>query len=183
MKRKLLIFSVLAICATLLAAGTIAFFNAEGKAHNVITTGGVEIAVQEWADDEKTKPFENLSGVMPNTTVTKIAEVKNTGASDAWVRVKVEKNIKLQGEGTPDTGLVELKCNTVDWTEKDGYYYYNKILKPGEVTAPIFTAVSFAADMGDEYQDATATVDVFAQAVQTANNGATVMDAQGWPRA
>ena len=30
---------------------------------------------------------------------------------------------------------------------------------------------------------ATATVDVTAQAVQTANNGATVMDAQGWPNA
>ena len=41
--------------------------------------------------------------------------------------------------------------------------------------------VSFAADMGDEYQDAAATVDVFAQAVQTANNGDTVMTAQGWP--
>ena len=118
MKRKILILSVLAICIATLAAGTIAFFTAEGKAHNVITTGGVEIAVQEWADDEKTKPFENLSGVMPNTTVTKIAEVKNTGASDAWVRVKVEKNIKLQGEGTPDTGLVELTLNTTDWTEK-----------------------------------------------------------------
>ena len=118
---------------------------------------------------------------MPNTTVTKIAEIRNTGASDAWVRVKVEKSIKLQGDGTPDTGLVELKLNTVDWTEKDGYYYYNKILKPGEITAPVFTSVSFAADMGDEYQDATATVDVFAQAVQTANNGDTVMTAQGWP--
>lgn len=77
MKRKILILSVLAICIATLAAGTIAFFTAEGKAHNVITTGGVEIAVQEWADDEKTKPFENLSGVMPNTTVTKIAEVEN----------------------------------------------------------------------------------------------------------
>ena len=52
MKRKLLIFSVLAICVAILAAGTIAFFNAEGKAHNVITTGGVGIAVQEWADEE-----------------------------------------------------------------------------------------------------------------------------------
>jgi len=30
---------------------------------------------------------------MPNTTVTKIAEVKNTGASDAWIRVKVEKSM------------------------------------------------------------------------------------------
>lgn len=181
MKRKILILSVLAICIATLAVGTLAYFTAEGRAHNVITTGGVKIAVQEWADEGKTKPFENLSGVMPNTTVTKIAEVKNTGASDAWIRVKVEKNIQLQGEGTPDTGLVELTINTTDWTEKDGYFYYTKALKPGEVTAPIFTAVTFKADMGNEYQNATATVDVSAQAVQTANNGDAVMDAKGWP--
>lgn len=182
MKRKLLILSVLAICIATLAAGTLAFFTSEGKAHNVLTTGGVEIAVQEWADEEKTKPFEDLTGIMPGMTVTKIAEIKNTGASDAWVRVKVEKNIKLQGDGTPDTGLVELKFNTADWTEKDGYYYYTKALMPEEVTAPVFTAVTFNVAMGNEYQNATATVDVSAQAVQTANNGDTVMDAQGWPQ-
>ena len=90
---------------------------------------------------------------------------------------------KLQGEGTPDTSLVELTRSADHWTEKDGYFYYNAALKPGEVTAPIFTAVTFKADMGNEYQNATATVDVFAQAVQTANNGATVMAAQGWPKA
>ena len=183
MKKKLLILSLAAICLAITAIGTLAYFTSEGTAHNVITTGGVEITVQEWADEEKTKPFEDLTGVMPNTTVTKIAEIKNTGASDAWVRVKVEKNIKLQGEGTSDTSLVELTINTTDWTEKDGYYYYTKVLKPGEVTAPIFTAVTFKPDMGNEYQNATATVDVAAQAVQTANNGATVMDAQGWPNA
>ena len=183
MKRKLLILSVLAICVAILAAGSLAYFTSEGKAHNVITTGGVEIAVQEWADEDKQTPFEDLEGIMPGMTVTKIAEIKNTGASDAWVRVKVEKNIKLQGEGTPDTGLVELTLNTADWTEKDGYYYYTKVLKPGEVTAPIFTAVTFKPDMGNEYQNATATVDVAAHAVQTANNGDTVMDAKGWPNA
>ena len=183
MKKKLLILSLAAICLAITAIGTLAYFTSEGTAHNVITTGGVEITVQEWADEARTEPFEDLTGVMPNTTVTKIAEIKNTGASDAWVRVKVEKNIKLQGEGTPDTGLVELTLNTTDWTEKDGYYYYKEALKPGEVTAPIFTAVTFKPDMGNEYQNATATVDVTAQAVQTANNGATVMDAQGWPNA
>ena len=183
MKRKLLILSVLAICVAILAAGSLAYFTSEGKAHNVITTGGVEIAVQEWADEDKQTPFEDLEGIMPGMTVTKIAEIKNTGASDAWVRVKVEKNIKLQGEVTPDTSLVELTLNTADWTEKDGYYYYTKVLKPGEVTAPIFTAVTFKPDMGNEYQGATATVDIVAQAVQTANNGETVMDAKGWPNA
>ena len=183
MKKKLLILSLAAICLAITAIGTLAYFTSEGTAHNVITTGGVEIAVQEWADEDKQTPFEDLEGIMPGMTVTKIAEIKNTGASDAWVRVKVEKNIQLQGEGKPDTGLVELTLNTADWTEKDGYYYYSKPLKPGEVTAPIFTAVTFKPDMGNEYQNATATVDVTAQAVQTANNGATVMDAQGWPNA
>lgn len=181
MKRKLLILSVLAICIATLAAGTLAYFTSEGKAHNVITTGGVEIAVQEWADMEKTKPFENLTGIMPGMTVTKIAEIKNTGASDAWIRVLITKNIQLAGDGTPNTDLVELTLNTTDWTEKDGYFYYTKALKPGEVTAPIFTAVTFKPEMGNEYQNATATVDVSAQAVQTANNGDTVMDAKGWP--
>ena len=183
MKKKLLILSLAAICLAITAIGTLAYFTSEGTAHNVITTGGVEITVQEWADEDKQTPFEDLEGIMPGMAVTKIAEIKNTGASDAWVRVKVEKNIELQGEGTSDTSLVELTLNTADWTEKDGYYYYTKVLKPGEVTAPIFTAVTFKPDMGNEYQNATATVDVVAQAVQTANNGETVMDAKGWPNA
>jgi predicted ribosomally synthesized peptide with SipW-like signal peptide len=184
MKRKLLILSVLALCIATLAAGTLAYFTSEGKAHNVITTGSVEITVQEWADEDKQTPFEDLEGIMPGVTVTKIAEIKNTGASDAWVRVKVEKSIKLQGEGTPDTALVELNLNLTDWTlGEDGYLYYNKALKPSEVTEPLFTTVTFNVTMGNEYQNATATVDVAAQAVQTANNGETVMDAKGWPNA
>ena len=182
MKRKLLILSVLVICVATLAAGTLAYFTSEGTAHNVITTGGVDITLQEWADEGKKTPFEDLTGIMPGTTVTKIAEIKNTGASEAWVRVKVEKNIQLKGEGEVNPDLVELALDTANWTEKDGYYYYNKALKPGEVTAPIFSAVTFNASMGNEYQNATATVDVYAQAVQTANNGATALEAQGWPK-
>ena len=181
MKRKILILSVLAICIATLAAGTLAYFTSEGKAHNVITTGGVEITVQEWADKDKQTPFEDLEGIMPGMTVTKIAEIKNTGASDAWIRVLITKNIQLAGDGTPNTDLLELNLNLTDWAlGEDGYLYYNKALKPGEVTEPIFTAVTFKPDMGNEYQNATATVDVSAQAVQTANNGDTVMAAKGW---
>lgn len=184
MKRKLLIVSVVAICIAILAAGSLAYFTAEGTAHNVITTGGVKIALQEWADAEKKIPFENMTGVMPGTPVTKIVEVKNTGASDAWVRVKVVKKIELAvPTDNFDESLVELELNTKDWTEKDGYYYYNKMLKPGEVTdPPILTAVTFKPTMGNEYQNAQISVDISAQAVQTANNGKTVMEAAGWPK-
>ena len=181
MKRKLLILSVLAICIATLTTGTLAFFTYEDKAHNVITTGGVKIAVQEWADKEKHTRFENLEGIMPSMSATKIAEIKNTGASAAWVRVKVEKNIQLQGNGTPDADLVKLDLNTDDWKVQDGYYYYNEALQPGEVTEPIFTAVTFDASMGNEYQHAKVSVDVSAQAVQTANNGDAATAAQGWP--
>lgn len=184
MKRKILCLSVIAIMLAILAAGTIAYFTAEGRARNVITTGSVEIELKEWADENKTEPFKNLEGVMPNTTVTKIAEIKNIGKSDAWIRVKIQKSIELKYEGNPDTDLVELNLNDRDWITDGEYYYYKNALKPGETTTPIFTSVTFKAAMGNEYQDAKATVDVYAQAVQTANNPATdgdVKTVKGWP--
>lgn len=184
MKRKLLLLSVMVICIAIAAVGTLAYYNTNAIAHNVITTGGVNIELSEWADAEKTQPFKDPSGVMPGMTVTKIAEVENTGASAAWVRVKVEKAIKLAKEiegFTPDTALVALNINTEKWEHEGDYFYYKEALQPNEITAPIFTSVTFNKTMGNEYQGATATVDIVAQAVQTANNGDSALTAKGWP--
>ena len=41
MKCKLLLLSVMVICIAIAAAGTLAFFNGDATAHNVITTGKV----------------------------------------------------------------------------------------------------------------------------------------------
>lgn len=184
MKRKLLLLSVMVICIAIAAVGTLAYYNTDAVAHNVITTGGVNIELHEYADAEKTQPFKDLSGVMPGIKVTKIAEVENTGASAAWVRVKVEKAIKLAKEiegFTPDTALVELDIDREHWDEKDGYLYYKEALQPNEITAPIFTSVTFKETMGNEYQGATATVDIVAEAVQKDNNGDTIKDDIFWP--
>ena len=184
MKRKLLLLSVMVICIAIAAVGTLAFFNTDAIAHNVITTGGVDIELHEYADAEKTQPFKDPSGVMPGMTVTKIAEVENTGASAAWVRVKVEKAIKLAKEiegFTPDTALVALNINTEKWEHEGDYFYYKEALQPNEITAPIFTSVTFNKTMGNEYQGATATVDIVAQAVQVDNNGDSALTAKGWP--
>lgn len=98
--------------------------------------------------------------------------------------MRVDKAIKLAGAGEVDLDMVEVIVDRTNWTAgNDGYYYYHSALKPGETTAPIFSEVTFNADMGNEYQNATATVDVVAQAVQMANNGKTVMEAVGWPKA
>lgn len=193
MKRKLLILSVLAICIATFAVGTLAYVSSEVTTHNVITTGGVDIELQEWADEKETIPFENVSGVMPDTSVTKIVRVENKKekSAEAWIRVKVEKKIDLDLENnkaaegvTADTSLVVLDINTADWELKDGYYYYKHPVKPGETTSPLFKNVYFDKTMDNAYQNATATVSVYAQAVQTANNGTTwdTVKPASWPK-
>ena len=186
MKQRMLFIAAGVVCLSLTAFGTMAYFTAEDAAHNVITSGGIKIELLEWADAEKAESFPQtgVSGVLPGTEVTKIVEVKNTGSSAADVRVKADKEIRLaQGiEGDVDTALIVLDFDENFWIlGGDGYYYYHEALKPGEVTKPLFASVSFDKTMGNLYQNSTATVDVTAYAVQTANNGHTVMDAQGWP--
>lgn len=188
MKRRLLAGAVIVMCLSLLAYGTLAYFTAEDTAHNVITSGGIGIELQEWADEDKTLPFpeDGVSGVMPGTAVTKIVEVKNTGASAAYIRVRVEKEILLtEGvEGEADPGLMIIDFDETCWEKgEDGFYYYKQALKPGAVTEPLFASVSFDTAMGNIYQNSTARVDVTAYAVQTANNGSSALDAKGWPEA
>ncbi len=186
MKRKIFIVALIVICLSLTAYGTMAYFTAGETAHNVITSGQISIDLQEWADEAKTQPFpgDGVTGVMPGAEVTKIVEIKNTGTGDAYIRVKVSKSITLDEdvEGEVDLGLLILDFDQEYWTlGGDGYYYYNVPLAPGKVTEPLFASVTFDVSMGNIYQNSTAAVDVAAYAVQAANNGASVMEAAGWP--
>lgn len=181
MKRKILILSVLAILVAILAANTLAYFTADTKAHNVITTGDVAIQLNEWADEDRTKKFESPVGVMPGAEVTKIVEVENVGTGSAWVRVELTVEVWSSDKKQLPLEHVTLDINETDWTDQDGYYYYNKPLAPGETTEPLFTSVAFDDQMGNKYQNSTAHVDVNAYAVQSANNGEDVLSANGWP--
>lgn len=136
-------------------------------------------------DGEKTVPFEDQLGVMPGSDVSKIVTVTNTGGQPAWVRVSLDKAIELARgvEGEADLSLVTCDLNTESWTEKDGYYYYNAALEPGQTTEPLFTAVHFAETMSNMYQESRAILQVNAFATQTAHNGASALEAAGWPEA
>lgn len=185
-KTKILVLALAVCLVAVCAMGTVAYFTDRSTATNVITTGGVDIELIETAEkDGELFPFEDVSGVMPGDVVSKIVEVKNTGKNDAYVRVSVEKAITLaEGlEGKVDLSLVKLNINTEKWTEADGYYYYNEVLKPGETTAPLFTTVTFDGTMDNLYQNCTTTISVAAQATQSANNGTSALTATGWPEA
>lgn len=193
MKRKLLILSVLVICVATLAAGTLAYFNAEDTAHNVITSGGVGIQLIEKTKSGDTLvdfPEDGLSGILPGTSASKIVSVENTGSADAWIRVKVEMTITgSDGEALPlEIGGADSVIPVITFTPgeswtlgEDGYYYYNAAVASGKSTETLFEEVYFAAQMGNEYQNCTANLVVTAQAVQTANNGNSALTAAGWP--
>ncbi len=186
MKKKLCVIALLVICLATAAYGTSAYFTHEQTATNVITSGSIKVELQEWSDTGNgLVPFENVDGVMPGTETSKIVQVKNIGGQDAWIRVSVHKAIHLaEGvSGEVDFSLISYDLNTDFWTEKDGFYYYNTILQPSEVTEPLFTKVIFSATMTNMYQNSKAVIEVDAQAVQAANNGPGVLEAAGWPNA
>ena len=88
-------------------------------------------------------------------------------------------NEHAQGK-TPNLDLVELTIPEGWIKGNDGWYYLEA---PLTSNTPVFalTSVKFDVAMGNEYQGATATVDIVAQAVQTANNGDSALTAKGWP--
>ena len=185
MKKRLLIVSALVLVLAILGAGTLAYFTSSATAHNVVTTGGVGITlVEKMLDaDGKEVDFTNQNGIMPGQSVSKIVRVLNNAekSAEAWIRVKVEKAVTVDGKEL-DASVITMDFNTTDWTEKDGWFYYNKSVMPGDETTNLFTKVNFAGvEMDNAYQNATVTVTVSAQAVQTKNNGTTVLTAAGWP--
>lgn len=189
-KRKILLISIFTIILAIAAMGSSAFFSAEDTAHNVITSGSVNIAVVEtMLDDTELKAFpeEGITGVMPGSTVSKIVSIRNTGRSDAWIRVRVSIEVK-DGEGLPlDTGVVGFTVEGPWFNGEDGYYYYGEAVPAERETQVLFREVRFDPDMGNEYQNCTAYIKIEAEAVQTANNpipdGGTVRDVAGWPGA
>lgn len=188
---KRLVTAVAAVAAViaLAAGGTLAYFSASGEAHNVITSGGVDIELREWADTDRTAAFEDVSGVMPGAEVAKAVEVANVGQGDAWVRVKVTKSVEMQdGSAAPDLDLIQLNFDEESWELRDGWWYCKSPV-PGmaegteaAVTPYLFTSVIFSGEgMGNPYQNAEIAIDVQAQAVQVANNGDSALTASGWP--
>ena len=188
LKWKTLVLALLLAALGTVSAGTLAYFTADDTAHNVITSGGVDIELVEKTYNDNNElidwPKEGVTGVMPGESVPKIVTVKNKGETAAWVRVRADVTI-TRADGQPsDTSLIEINFDTENWTEKDGWWYCNEPVEGGETTEfPLFTEVTFKTAMDNPYQNCETEIDVSAQAVQVANNGETVMEAAGWPEA
>ena len=87
-------------------------------------------------------------------------------------------------EGTADEPAVSFDDNTKDWVVgADGAFYFNSKLAAGQTTDALFNNVTLNKLLPNEYQNCTVNVVISVQAVQCANNGDSVLEAQGWPAA
>ena len=198
MKKKMLSLALMTIFISLMALGSAAYFTVEGRATNIIVTGEVDLTLTEESktgavirDDAGNFIGLHFEKVMPGQTMDKHPTVTNTGSQPFWLRVKVTGSMK--GIQEVDLPLVlEQEEHKIDiltfngrdenWVEKDGWLYYTQPLKVGD-QVDVFTSVTIAPQMGNEYQDATGQIDILAQAVQYKNNEneGNVLNVQGWP--
>ncbi len=194
MKKRLLLLAAAVICLATVATGTLAYFTKETEVHNVITTDGVDIEIEEWQETAEglvPYPKEEPIKVMPGVTVSKIATIKNKEA-ESYIRAKFEVVITgSDGEVmdlSPETlaSIITITINGEEWLRKTGdgeWWYYAKSVEEGVDTEPFFTDVTFdGPNMTNEYQNCIVEINVMAQAVQAANNGDSAVEAAGWPK-
>lgn len=181
MKRRITIAFILIAVAAVFSTGTLAYFTAENKTRNAVTSGKVDFTIHEKTSEGKDFPSEGVR-VMPGDTVSKIVTVENTGNAPMYLRVKLTKGVNDESLSAQD--CLNIDINEKDWTLKDGYYYYNRAVGVGQTTEALFTEVNFDGEsMDNAYRGKVFDLDIDASAVQTANNGETVFDAVGWPAA
>ena len=180
MKKKFIAaFACVAAVLALLSGTSLAYYTVTEIATNVITTGGMSVAVHETTANGEAFPAEGVS-ILPGDTVSKIVWFENTGSAPLYLRVTLDKAVKDSTLSAEDCLVIDL--DSANWTHQGGYYYYNSPLTPGSSTGEMFTEVHFDADAIDnDYIGKIFTLDITAYAVQTVHNGATVLDAQGWP--
>lgn len=184
MKKRIFALAIVMICIAILASTTLAYFTDTAAARNVITSGGIDIAIVEQLAGESLQPYPGEPiPVMPATAVSKIVSVHNLEEA-AWIRAAYTVTVYDAAGNARDISAEELekliliRPDTTCWTQADGWWYYTEAVAPGAMTSPLFTEVAFSGpNMDNEYQNCTVVIDVDAQAVQYANN----QEAQGWP--
>ena len=179
-KSRLLLIASAAILLTVLTQPTLAYYTALGTATNVVTSGSVQLRIHERTADGSDFPAEGVY-VIPGDIVSKQVTVENVCGHPFYLRLKLVSGTSNEAL-TPDDCL-KLNIDLQNWTYVDGYYYYNTILQPGEMTSALFTQVEIVGDKVDQtHVGSTLSLTVNAYAVQSENNPAEhPWDASGWP--
>jgi predicted ribosomally synthesized peptide with SipW-like signal peptide len=179
-KSKLFLIALAAILVTVLTQPTLAYYTTIGKATNVVTSGDIGLMIHEKTADGSDFPAEGVY-IIPGDIVSKQVSVENVCSHPFYLRVKLVSSTTNEELSAED--CLKMDIDTENWTYRDGYYYYNRILYPGETTPALFTQVEIVGSKVDtSHIGSTLSLTVHAYDVQSEKNPAEhPWEASGWP--
>ena len=179
-KAKLLLVALAAILMTVLTQPSLAYYTTIGKATNVVTSGQIQLMIHEQTADGSPFPKEGVY-IIPGDIVSKQVSIENVCDHPFYLRVKLVSGSTNEALSAED--CLKMDIDTANWTYQDGYYYFNRILEPGEMTPALFTQVEIVGSKVDQrHLGSTLSLTVNAYAVQSENNPAEYpWQTNGWP--
>lgn len=133
---------IAAVILALLIAGistgaVFAYLTSEDSVNNKITAANTDIRIVEKFD-----PPEELK---PGTVIPKTVSVVSSSTTDCYVRVMVYFS-SLEAEKFCEPLQIQQ-----GWVKgSDGYYYWNKKVKPQETTGQLFSQIAIRKDVATE---------------------------------
>ncbi len=143
-KKYLLLCGMLAL---LIFGVTQAYFRRSVSVDNEFQSAEAKIYLNE--------KFDPNDEWVPGEEKQKEVRFGNEGAIDAVLRVRFTPNLTLK-DGTADTEAEKgFQLNFADdfrqnWTEKDGWYYYNKVLASDSLTDITLKSVTISDQIGND---------------------------------
>lgn len=161
-KKKVIAIFITAILAFVVALIIYIFFvnDAYGYfTYKALKQNSINLGYNKIVMNENYVPPLNIE---KGVSFTKEPYVTNIGNVDCYVRIKSVVSDSRVAE------YLSIDYNKEDFTYNadDGYWYYNKIVKPGERTESLFTTVSIAEDADDVVLDGF-DIYVYAESVQS----------------
>lgn len=140
--RALILLASLVLIVGMAAGGTVAWLITNtGAVQNTMVPASVPITINE-----------TVSG----TTKTSVT-VKNTGNTDAYIRVAIVANAVDENGNVIAGDHPAYTVNPTNWTQIGNYYYYNGIVSSGGQTAKLFS---------DDVNFADGEVNILAESIQ-----------------
>lgn len=162
-KKTLSIGIILCTIVAVLNIGfTFAAWTTEKMTYNKVTANSVQGEIKEIYDQGQT--------IVPNVDIEKNVWVKNIGSADAFVRASIKYQFD---DGTPlEEEDISFTLNSADWYDgEDGYYYYRRVLHPGEESTPLFESFKISGDLKNSEVGKTGRVIVHTDFVQAECDG------------
>ena len=185
--KKFIVITAVALLLFVTVGSTLAYiFTNTNPVENEFTPSKVACAVVENGGDP-------VSGAVQNTGTEKTnVQIKNTGDTDAYIRVAVVANW-MSADGTKvwaqklEDNDYQISYNLGDngWIDGgDGYYYYTKPVKPGKMTDILINSATqtVTGPVGTDGTQYYLSIEIVASAIQAEGMGATSAQ-EAWGKA